>query len=248
MNSSASQSSSSGCDGRLAHLAEVARRADDALAEVVLPEAIDHHARGERVVLRRRATRRARAGASSTSRPRAAARERPLRLAHDREHAGRHLRSRRVRTAAMQEERRLRHRGRARRSRSAVGSGRGVCLSSAAISRLHVARASPSRPAGISATMSASVTSLRSRIVGRDACASICVTLSFWPVACAAPAASSTRPACTRAASRSRGRRSSADTALSICVFVVAQRPLQRVDALRLRRGCASTSSAGASG
>src|SRR5205085_11337077 len=35
---------------RLAELAEVARGADEALAEVVLPDAVDHHARRQRVV------------------------------------------------------------------------------------------------------------------------------------------------------------------------------------------------------
>src|SRR5262245_59463714 len=38
---------------RLAARAEVAGRADEALAEVVQPDTVDHHARGERVVLAR---------------------------------------------------------------------------------------------------------------------------------------------------------------------------------------------------
>ena len=39
--------------GQLAELAEVVGAGHDAAAEVVLPEAIDHHARRQRVVLRR---------------------------------------------------------------------------------------------------------------------------------------------------------------------------------------------------
>src|SRR5579863_7558263 len=35
--------------GPFAHLAEVAGRADDARAEMLLPDAVDHHARSERV-------------------------------------------------------------------------------------------------------------------------------------------------------------------------------------------------------
>src|SRR5262245_31580135 len=38
--------------GRLAQLAEVARRAHDAFAEMMLPDAIDHHPRGERILPR----------------------------------------------------------------------------------------------------------------------------------------------------------------------------------------------------
>ena len=49
MNSPASQSSSSGCVGGCAVDAEVARRRDEAAAEVVLPEAVDHDARGQRI-------------------------------------------------------------------------------------------------------------------------------------------------------------------------------------------------------
>ena len=48
ISSLASQSSSSGCVGRVALHAEVAGRGDDAAAEVMLPEAIDDHA-GEQV-------------------------------------------------------------------------------------------------------------------------------------------------------------------------------------------------------
>ena len=36
---------------RLAEQAEVARRADEAEAEMVLPDAVDHDARGQRIVL-----------------------------------------------------------------------------------------------------------------------------------------------------------------------------------------------------
>ena len=50
MNSTASQSSNSGCVGGLAHLAEVVQRGDDAPAEVVAPDAIDDHARGQRIL------------------------------------------------------------------------------------------------------------------------------------------------------------------------------------------------------
>ena len=73
MNSTASQSSSSGCDGALAHLAEVARRADDALAEVMLPDPVDHHARGQRVVGRDEPLREAAAAPARWSRRPAAA-------------------------------------------------------------------------------------------------------------------------------------------------------------------------------
>ena len=52
-NSTASQSSNSGCVGRLAHDAEIAGRGDDADAEMVLPETIDDDAGRQRVVLPR---------------------------------------------------------------------------------------------------------------------------------------------------------------------------------------------------
>ena len=51
-NRRASQSSSSGCDGRLAPRAEVAGRGDDPPAEVVLPDPIDQHPGRQRVRLR----------------------------------------------------------------------------------------------------------------------------------------------------------------------------------------------------
>ena len=38
-----------GMRGALAHLAEIVGRADDAFAEMMLPDAIDHHARGQRI-------------------------------------------------------------------------------------------------------------------------------------------------------------------------------------------------------
>ena len=49
-NSSASQSSSSGWSGRIAHHTEIAGSADDTAAEVVMPEPVDHDARRQRVV------------------------------------------------------------------------------------------------------------------------------------------------------------------------------------------------------
>ena len=49
-NSVASQSSNSGCDGMLALHAEILRRLHQARAEVLLPEAIHRHARGERML------------------------------------------------------------------------------------------------------------------------------------------------------------------------------------------------------
>ena len=39
-----------GMRGPFAELAEVARRAHDAVAEMMLPDAVHHHARGERIV------------------------------------------------------------------------------------------------------------------------------------------------------------------------------------------------------
>ena len=52
MNSTASQSSSSGCVGGFAHLPEVLERGDDAAAEMLLPETIDDDARGQRILRR----------------------------------------------------------------------------------------------------------------------------------------------------------------------------------------------------
>ena len=51
MNRVASQSSNSGWLGGADWLPKIVRRADEAFAEMMLPDAIDHHARGQRVVL-----------------------------------------------------------------------------------------------------------------------------------------------------------------------------------------------------
>ena len=50
MKSTASQSSSSRIHRRRSHLSEVIRRGDDALAEMVLPHAVDDHSRRQRIV------------------------------------------------------------------------------------------------------------------------------------------------------------------------------------------------------
>ena len=76
MNSVASQSSSSGCDGRLALRAEVLRRLHDADAEVHLPVSVHGDARGQRMRRDPPATGRASAG-SRVLRCAAAAAERP---------------------------------------------------------------------------------------------------------------------------------------------------------------------------
>ena len=61
----------------LAHLAEVARRAHDAFAEVMLPDPVHHDARGQRILRRRKPLGESAPPPGRWSRP-AAARERPL--------------------------------------------------------------------------------------------------------------------------------------------------------------------------
>ena len=63
-NSTASQSSSSGCVGGIALASEIVRRADDSLAEMSLPDAIDHHAGQQRIVRRCQPRARALCGAA----------------------------------------------------------------------------------------------------------------------------------------------------------------------------------------
>ena len=105
--------------------------------------------------------------------------KRPLGLAHDRQHARRHLRARRVRAAAMQEVRRLRLAARARRSPAPSGTAPAL-LARAPRSPPSRSRASPSRRRGISATMSFSVTSLRGACRWQIVL-SICMTFSLCP-------------------------------------------------------------------
>ncbi len=164
---------------RLAHLAEVARRADDAFAEMMLPDPVHHHARGQRIVRATRATRRSRGGASSIWRPAAAPGTRVRFSDATDSTPGVISDALGVDAAAVQEVRRSRARARLRRSRAPSRNGCGFCLSSAAICCFELARAAAARPRGISATMSFSVILARSESL----CSvfSICATLSRWP-------------------------------------------------------------------
>ena len=184
----------------LAHLAEVAGRAHDAFAEVVLPDAVDHHARGERIVLPTRATRRSRGGASWTSRSRAGSGNvYSVSLATE-STPGVISGPLAVRAAAMQEVRRLRRaaaladRQRRRRTARAAASR---ARRSAALTRscfcLHVLRHQRD-DVGFG-------DKLRERIVGERLLDLLDVEL--LALGALLGAASSTRPACTRAASRS---------------------------------------------
>ena len=73
----------------LAHLAEVVRRAHDAFAEMMLPDAIDHHARGQRVLARGKPLGEP-AAAPAGLRVGRRLREMPFGAARDREDAGLH--------------------------------------------------------------------------------------------------------------------------------------------------------------
>ena len=88
----------------LAHLAEAARRADDAFAEMVLPDAVDHDARGQRILWRDQPVRESAPAVRRLCVGRRR-RERVVAPGGDREDARRHLRSLGVDAAAMQEER-----------------------------------------------------------------------------------------------------------------------------------------------
>ena len=230
----------------LAHLAEVARRADDAFAEVVLPDPVDHHARGQRVVRRRPATRRSRGGASSTCASGGGAGNVALAVAGDRQHARRHLRSLGVEAAAMQEERRprlaaaLADRQRGRRTAC------GFCLSSAAICALS-SRVLRLLLGGISAhdvllgDLGAQRVVLQRLLDLRD--------VQLLPFGALRRRRLARRSACTRAASRSPRSTSCFRYGASMLLLRLPQRPAA-ASSMRcgLRALCASTSCAGTSG